>query len=223
VEVDLRENLAPITTLMESQGFEVLVEQDPLLRKTDLCYVYAIRPSATGGLIREQTADGHLTRVPPPDETVLTPATLRKSLKERLPQYMVPAAFVLMDALPLTANGKIDRQALPPFVREGVPAAAEPARAQTRTEQTLAALWADLLKVETVGLHDDFFDLGGQSLLAIQAVSRIRDAFAVDLPLRNLFDKPTVAGLAEVIDGLSWLANAGAPAQGSGAREEIEL
>ncbi len=80
------------------------------------------------------------------------------------------------------------------------------------------------MKVESIGVNDDFFDLGGQSLVAIKAVSRIRDAFEVDLPLRNLFERPTVAGLAEVIDGLSWAAQARVPAAGDAAdREEIEL
>jgi len=77
--------------------------------------------------------------------------------------------------------------------------------------------------VKHIGLEDDFFDLGGGSLVAIKAVSRIRDVFGVDLPLRNLFERPTVAGLAEVIDGLSWVAKAQAPTHEAGAREEIVL
>jgi iturin family lipopeptide synthetase A/iturin family lipopeptide synthetase C/tyrocidine synthetase-3 len=128
-----------------------------------------------------------------------------------------------MDALPLTANGKIDRQALPAFSVGTVPSAREVVGPATETERALAAIWTELLKVESVGAHDDFFDLGGQSLLAIKAVSRIRDVFEVDLPLRNLFEHPTVAGLAEVIDGLCWLAKAPAQTPGAGDREEIEL
>jgi len=77
--------------------------------------------------------------------------------------------------------------------------------------------------VENIGLNDDFFDLGGQSLVAIKAVSRIRDVFEVDLPLRNLFEHPTVAGLAEVIDGLSWVEKAKAPTYDASDREEIAL
>jgi len=96
-------------------------------------------------------------------------------------------------------------------------------RPHTETEKALAAIWRELLKVENIGINDDFFDLGGQSLLAIKAVSRTRDVFEVDLPLRNLFEHPTVAGLAEVIDGLSWLAKAKAPTPGASDREEIEL
>jgi len=224
IEVDQRENLEPITTLLEGHGFEVLVEQDPLLRKTDLCYVYAIRPSPTGSrLVRQQPRDAHVRSLPPVDEAIVTPATLRKHLRDRLPPYMIPAAFVLMEALPLTANGKIDRQALPTVSDEQRQPAQESARPLTETEKALAAIWTELLKLEKIGINDDFFDLGGRSLLAIKAVSRIRDVFEVDLPLRTLFERPTLAALAEAIDALAWLATAKAPTRDAGDREEIEM
>ena len=223
IEVDQGENLEPITALLERHGYEVLVEQDPLLRKTELCYVYAIRPSAAGPrLIRQQPADAYLRSLPV-DEEILTPATLRKFLKERLPQYMIPSAFVQMEEFPLTSNGKIDRQALPPFSYEDKQPAQDFVGPRTETEKALAAIWRELLKVENIGINDDFFDMGGQSLLAIRAVTRIRGLFQVDLPLRNLFERPTLAGLAEVIDKLSWLAKATAPTRSGGNREEIEL
>ncbi|PYP47804.1 MAG: non-ribosomal peptide synthetase, partial [Gemmatimonadetes bacterium] len=200
IEVDQRENLAPITTLLEGQGFEVLVEQDPLLRKTDLCYVYAIRPSPTGPrLVRQPSPDAHVRSLPPVDEAIVTPATLRKHLRDRLPPYMIPAAFVLMEALPLTANGKIDRQALPTVSDEQRQRAQESARPLTETEKALAAIWTELLKLEKIGINDDFFDLGGHSLLAIQVVSRIRDVFAVECQTRTVFEHPTIAGLARVL------------------------
>jgi FkbM family methyltransferase len=242
IEVDLRENLAPITALLEGHGFEVLVEQDPLLRQTELCYVYAIRPSAgqTGRLVRHDSSRPYVPVTLPADGAILAPAALRAHLKARLPHYMVPAAFVLMDAFPLTPNGKIDRQALPAVSFEGTPSAlpahpttpgvapeANAGRPFTETEARLASIWTELLKVEHVGVEDDFFDLGGQSLVAIRAVSRIRDVFGVDVPLRDLFERPTLAGLAEVIDGLSWVAKAGGaggpPAHEAGEREEIVL
>jgi iturin family lipopeptide synthetase A len=230
IEVDLSQNLEPITSLLEQQGFDVLVEQDPLLRSTDLCYVYAIRPSAADGsqLIREQAPDAHLRSVPPVAEQILTPTTLRKYLLARLPHFMVPAAFVLMEELPLTANGKIDREALPLVTSEQArPGAGAATAPRTATEQTLAAMWTELLKVEQVGIEDDFFELGGHSLLAIQLVSRIRDTFGVDLPLRNLFEHPTVAKLAETIDALAWVSrpsSADAPDPGAaGDREEITV
>jgi len=223
IEVDLSQNLEPITSLLEQQGFEVLVEQDPLLRSTDLCYVYAIRPSAAGQLIREQAPDAHLQSVPV-DQQALTPLVLRKYLTARLPHYMVPAAFVLMPELPLTANGKIDREALPLVTSDQARPSGGSTVPRTATERTLAAIWTELLKVEQVGVEDDFFELGGHSLLAIQLVSRVRDTFGVDLPLRNLFEHPTVAKLAEAIDALAWVARpAGTSQSGAGNREEITV
>jgi len=222
IEVDQQEHLEPVTALLERHGFEVLVEQDPLLRKTALCYVYAIRPSAAGRLIRHQAADAHL-RLLPVNQDILAPVALRKFLKDRLPQYMIPSAFVLMERFPLTSNGKVDRKAFPALVSEPPRPAHDSVRPRTETEKALAAIWTELLDVQHVGLDDDFFDLGGQSLVAIKAVSRIRDTFEVNLALRNLFEYPTVAGLAAVIDRLSWVAEARAPTGGGGDREEIEL
>jgi len=226
VEVDRRESLEPITMLLEQHGFEVLVEQDPLLRTTELCYVYASRPSATGDeprLIRQQRAGAHVRSLPSVNGEIVTHPTLRQHLKERLPQYMIPSAFILMEKFPLTANGKIDRQGLATFSPGSMQPAHDVVGPRTDTEQALAAIWAELLKVEPIGIHDDFFDLGGHSLLAITAVSRIRDVFEVDLPLRNLFERPTIAGLAEVIDALAWVAGPRQQPAAAGSREEIEL
>jgi amino acid adenylation domain-containing protein/FkbM family methyltransferase len=221
VEVDLRENTEPITRLLEGHGYEVLVEQDPLLRKTELCYVYAIRPSATGPrLVGQQPADAHLRALPPMDGEILTAATLRSFVRDRLPPYMVPSALVLMEELPLTSNGKVDRQALATVSGEVTPTEGDNVSPQTETEKALAAIWTDLLNIEEVGVNDDFFGLGGHSLLAIKAVSRIRDVFEVDLRTRHLFEKPTVAGLAAMVDLLGVAAR---PPGGNAAREEIEL
>jgi amino acid adenylation domain-containing protein len=121
---------------------------------------------------------------------------LQSYLKERLPDYMLPAHFVTLASFPLTPNGKIDRQALPApeFVRRG----GEDSFVAPRNsiEQTLASIWFELLGVEKVSIHDNFFDLGGHSLLAIQLISRIREAFKIEVPLPSVFEKPTVAELA---------------------------
>jgi acyl carrier protein len=223
IEVDQEANLAPITSLLEQHGYDFVVEQDVLLRNTELCYVYAIRPSAQGCLIREQSADGHKRTVPPAAEAILTPATVRRHLKARLPQYMIPSAFILMEKFPLTANGKIDRKAFPAFSGEKPASGQSLAAPQTDTQKQLAAIWADLLSVESVGVNDDFFDLGGHSLLAIRAVSRIREQFEVNLSLRNLLETPTLEGLARVIDGLVWLERSAASTQDTAGREEIAL
>jgi amino acid adenylation domain-containing protein len=129
-----------------------------------------------------------------------TPAAdeLRNFLKRKLPDYMIPAAFVVVDALPLTPNGKLDRSALPrpDQVGSGLETYKPP---RTPAEETVAKIWADVLKVERVGIHDNFFDLGGHSLLATKVISRVRATFHIDLPLRSFFQAPTVAELVAVI------------------------
>ncbi|MEW6612820.1 MAG: amino acid adenylation domain-containing protein [Pseudomonadota bacterium] len=128
-------------------------------------------------------------------------AALRAFLQERLPEYMVPAALVHLDALPLSPNGKVDRKALP------APDATLEARTdfvapRDAVEQQLAQIWAELLGTGQVGVRDNFFALGGHSLMATQLTARVRAAFQVELPLHKLFEAPTVAGLAETITGL---------------------
>ncbi|WP_345144635.1 amino acid adenylation domain-containing protein, partial [Dactylosporangium darangshiense] len=127
-------------------------------------------------------------------------ADLRRFLGVRLPEHMVPGLFVELAALPLTANGKLDRRALPdPELAHAGPADSYVAP-RTPTEETLAAIWVQVLGLGQVGIHDNFFELGGHSLLATQVVSRIRGAFDVDVALVEVFDTPTVAGLAVVVD-----------------------
>ena len=127
---------------------------------------------------------------------------LRRFLLDRLPDYMVPAAFVLLDELPLTPSGKVDRQALPPPDSRGGSETRPYVAPRTPTEEKIAAIWADVLNVDRVGVHDSFFDLGGHSLLAIQVLTRLRTAFQVEVPLGRLFETLTVAGLAEVVESL---------------------
>ena len=124
---------------------------------------------------------------------------LREHLKDRLPEYMMPSAFVLLDALPLNANGKVDRRSLP------MPAgfrqmAASYVAPRTPTEEQLAAIWSEVLQVAKVGIHDDFFELGGHSLLATQVISRIRDSLGVEVPVRAMFESPTIQGLAVAVE-----------------------
>ena len=130
------------------------------------------------------------------------PAELRRFLSERLPEYMVPQAFVLLDELPLTPNGKVDRRALPePDGARPEPGAGYVAP-RGAEEEEVARVWAEVLKVERVGADDNFFELGGHSLLVMQVVSRLRRSLGVELPLRSLFEAPTVVGLAEAIKKL---------------------
>ena len=121
-------------------------------------------------------------------------AILRAYLYERLPAYMIPAATVVLAALPLTPNGKVDLEALPAPDRTGSQADYVPP--STDTEKALVTIWTEVLNLEQIGIHDDFFDLGGHSLLATQVMSRLREAFNIDLSVRSLFEAPTVAALS---------------------------
>jgi amino acid adenylation domain-containing protein len=125
---------------------------------------------------------------------------LQVFLRDRLPDYMVPAKFVYLDSFPLTHNGKVDRKALPAPSHEEKQPDLDEARPRNAVEEKLAGIWMELFKVKSIGIHDDFFDLGGHSLLGIKLMSRIREGFGVDLPVLTLFENPTIAGLA---DGLS--------------------
>jgi amino acid adenylation domain-containing protein len=154
----------------------------------------------------------------------LTIGALRSFLKEKLPDYMVPSTFVFLDALPLTPNGKVDRQALPaPQGQRQLAEAYVPPR--TTTEHTLTALWQEVLRVEKIGVHDNFFALGGHSLLVDQVMSRVHSAFSVEIRLSSLFETPTVAGLAETIEATLRAVQSSqvATTATTEEREELEL
>ncbi|MCP5150486.1 MAG: amino acid adenylation domain-containing protein [Chromatiales bacterium] len=126
--------------------------------------------------------------------------TLRDGLERRLPEYMVPSTFVLLEALPLNANGKLDRNALPRPQQSRELLGGNYQAPRDEVEARLAGIWAQLLGVDRVGVTDDFFDLGGHSLLATQVVSRVREAFGVELPLANLFGNATVESVARWLE-----------------------
>jgi len=136
----------------------------------------------------------------PREQAEVDVAQLRHGLRSRLPEHMLPAAFVTLAEMPLTATGKLDRAALPAPERESYHSGAAFLAARNELEQQLAELWADVLSVEAVGIHDNFFQLGGNSLLATQLLSRVRSTLQADVPLRELFAGPTVAELATAIE-----------------------
>jgi amino acid adenylation domain-containing protein len=132
-------------------------------------------------------------------------ADLRQHAQALLPDYMVPSAFVRMAALPLTSNGKVDRHALAAPMREQLEAGTEFVAACGPVEEAIAAVWSEVLGLDAVGAHDDFFAVGGDSLTATRAASRLCQVLGVDLSQRALFERPTVARLAEgVVEALAW-------------------
>jgi len=154
-------------------------------------------------IVREDTpGDKRLVAYFVPEDPQQQPdrMELRRFLLEKLPDYMVPNAFVTIDKIPLTPNGKVDRKALPQPDASAFGSEAEYVAPRSDDEKKLAGIYAEVLKLEKVGVTSNFFDLGGHSLLATQLVSRIRDAFDMDIPLRNIFEFPTIAALAERLE-----------------------
>ncbi len=124
---------------------------------------------------------------------------LRNHLKRRLPDYMLPSVFVVLEFMPLSETGKIDREALPEPEQSRPPLEQSYAAPTTALEKILAGIFGEVLKIESVGVRDNFFELGGHSLLAARVVSQIRQIFAIELPVRKLFEEPTISGLASVM------------------------
>lgn len=147
---------------------------------------------------------------------------LRHFLKDTLPEYMVPVQFVFLDSLPLTPNGKVDRKALPVPSRESL-AAGKGGEPRSKSEETIAAIWSELLRINGIGIHDDFFDLGADSLTATALVAKIRSTFGVELSLASLFERPTIAGISEMIDVLALARGAPEAQADAGQREEFTL
>jgi acyl carrier protein len=178
---------------VELGEIETFLERHPAVRE---CAVVA----------RHDTGEGQSLAAYLLTEPGQTPASdeLRKFLKSKLPEYMLPSVFVFLDAFPLTPNGKVDRRALPAPDQDRPSLEQTFVAPRTPVENDLATIWAEVLKLDRVGVHDNFFDVGGHSLLATKLVSRIRGAFNIELPLRAFFERPTIAELAEsVTQGLA--------------------
>lgn len=196
---DIDGRVERITGLLEKYGFEFVVEQDPLLQRTALYNIYAIHPTRNGlppepdRPARADSAEGLILPSPPR----LTIGELREFLGQRLPDYMIPTAFIMLDALPLAPNGKLDRTKLPAPDSTGSDLQQDYAAPATEVEELLAQIWADVLGVEKVGRHANFFELGGDSILSIQIVSRANQ-MGLRLSPREIFKHQTIAGLATV-------------------------
>ncbi|HZL94350.1 MAG TPA: phosphopantetheine-binding protein, partial [Vicinamibacterales bacterium] len=148
---------------------------------------------ASGGRLANDLLQGRTVRALVPE--------LRRHLQQQLPDYMIPVSIAVLDEMPLTPNGKVDRAALPLPEADGPGRQRMYAAPRTPVEQTIARAWSELLGVRQISVHDDFFgELGGHSLLATQVCSRLRDAFHVDVSLRAFFESPTIAGIARLIE-----------------------
>jgi aryl carrier-like protein len=196
VEVhDIDGRLATIEHALAARGFGVEVEQEAQLQTTEHYTLYARRERAA--LVATDVATAAAV-VPmywsaPPLWTAL-----HTHLESALPEYMVPATYVALDALPLTSNGKVDRKALPaPDLEVERARAYEPPMGELET--MLAEVWSDVLKRDRIGRHDDFFELGGHSLLVVRIVARLRRLVSVEVTIGDLFASPTLASLAERI------------------------
>ncbi|HJS23707.1 MAG TPA: amino acid adenylation domain-containing protein [Pyrinomonadaceae bacterium] len=197
VEVhDVEGRLDQVKSLLEEHGYKLVVEQDRTLKQTRLYNIYAVHQeykrqgnghSPNGKLERRWTGPRDLTN------------DVRNFLKEKLPAYMVPS-IRLIPEMPLNANGKVDRKAL--AIKGGFEPETEYQEPRTEVERWLSETWATVLGLERVGINDNFFELGGHSLLGTQIVFKVRESLQLELPLRSLFEAPTVAGLSLRIEEL---------------------
>ncbi len=191
------EFLGRIDQQVKIRGFRIeLGEIESVLRSHS-----GVREAVVGVVARDQEEKQLVAYVVAAGEAAWTSAELRDYLKQKLPDYMVPTTYVMLERLPLTPNGKIDRKALPAPERSDSDEATYVAP-RTPIEKILAGIWTEVLRLDQVGIKDNFFELGGHSLLAMQLISRIRGVLGVDVPLRNLFETPTVAGFAEYIEAI---------------------
>ncbi len=216
---------------VELGEIETAIAQHPTVQ-TAVVVVREVDNDSPTEMLRDRQLIAYIV---PKASAIPTERDLRLFLKTKLPAYMLPAAFVVLDTLPLTVNGKVDQKALPLpnliAARETTPTIAP----TTSLEAALVELWMQLLGRKQVGIHDNFFELGGHSLLATQLVSRIRDRFQVELPLRSVFETPTIAELAQKIEASKWATQSAAVGlavptlqnalqeSGSQRREEVEL
>ena len=197
VEVhDVDGRLERALDLLRRHGFEVAVEQDRMLTRTGLYNLYARRPGEAPRPATGLRSPGQAWWYSPGQLI----ADLKTFLRERLPDYMLPAAFVLLEEFPLGPSGKVDRKALPApeSVRHAV--AGEHVAPRTPTEEALAAIWREILGRERIGSGDRFFDLGGHSLLATQVIARVGHEMGVILTLRDVFERPMLSALASLIE-----------------------
>jgi amino acid adenylation domain-containing protein len=203
---------------VEPEEIQAVLSRHPAVREN----VVVARDDVAGGAPTELKR--LVAYIVPEHEHAPLVSELRSYLRERLPEYMVPSSFAALEELPLTPNGKVDRRALPAPDPSGFQAETEFVGPRDALEEDLVGVWEGVLRLERVGVHDDFFGLGGHSLLATRVVSRVREVFGVELPLLSLFEEPTIAGLAERIRVMQQSRSASSTvALGSDDLEEVRF
>lgn len=186
--------------LLETHGYAVWIEQAPLFQGSVVYLMYARRLPLEHDAHRQPEPQTRVVPLLAPP--ALSTRELHAFLKDRLPDYMLPAQYVFLNALPMTSTAKIDRQALTRADHTYVEPQREYVAPRTDTERTLAQIWCAVLALDQVGIHDDFFRLGGHSLLATQVISRVRQAWHIELPVRSFLRIRTISELAEEIERL---------------------
>jgi non-ribosomal peptide synthase protein (TIGR01720 family)/FkbM family methyltransferase len=184
--------LEAITLLLEEHGFDFLVEQDKFGKNTGLYNIYAIHPTRRPALPTTEQ-ELFVEKLNP----LVSVKDLRSALAQRLPEYMVPAAFALLEELPRLPNGKVDRASLPAPDRVQLPSRAVYTAPSTVVEETLTGIWKQVLGLEQIGIHDNFFELGGDSILSIQIIARAHQA-GLKLSPKLIFRHQTIAELSQV-------------------------
>jgi amino acid adenylation domain-containing protein len=182
---------------VELDGIEAVLREHPLVKDA--------------AVVLEDRVSTLVAYLVPIQSAVLNTADVKRFIRTKLPEHMLPTKIVVLDSIPLTDRGKVDQRALPVAGAESSPRSKIFAPPQTHTEERIAGFWCEVLGLEDVGRHDHFFEIGGQSLLAAQIVSRIRKELHVEIPLRLIFESPTVAQLAKCVD--ETLARGEAPAE----------
>ena len=197
---DIDARLAEIVTVLEQRGFTVTVEQEDSLAETNLYNVYALRGSDDGQQTSTTQTSSPAMPVPASELSLISAGELRTHVQQHLPDHMVPSNVVIMESLPLLPNGKVNRNGLPAPIEDSTLKDAEFVPPASEVEELLASLWCEVLKVERVGIHDNFFDLGGHSFLAIRVHSRLSQALQKEIPLLKLFQYPTIHTLARFLE-----------------------
>lgn len=209
-----------VRQLCIARGYQVWVTQVKMLRGTDIYHLYAVRPVETDPAEPVREIFKPVPTLPFP---FLSVEELRAYARTRLPEYMLPSAFVLLDALPLTSNGKVNRLALPPPGNERPLLAVSFVEPGTPLQITLAQIWTRNLEQRLIGIHDNFFDLGGHSIAATVVLAQLREQLQIELTVRDLFEHPTIADLADYIETILQITREIEQEMREGQSEELEF